>query len=153
MDVVPSIATLATMAATAEIEETERSNEPPELRAARIQKRQYIRTLHKVVEQSDIVIMVLDARDPEGCRSRMVEDEVRRRETDGKRLIFVLNKIGMSKLLVGRGMVLIPNRPRSERECSSLVEILETYSPDPTIQILNSGTAAEFGLTNVAGTS
>ncbi|KIM31265.1 hypothetical protein M408DRAFT_256595 [Serendipita vermifera MAFF 305830] len=95
MDVVPSISTLAAMAATAEVEEIEHSEESPELRAARIQKRQYIRTLHKVVEQSDIVIMVLDARDPEGCRSRLVEEEVRRRETDGKRLIFVLNKIDL----------------------------------------------------------
>lgn len=100
MDIVPSISTLAAMAAAAELEEIEQSNDTPKLRAARIQKRQYIRTLHKVVDQSDIVIMVLDARDPEGCRSRMVEDEVRRREADGKRLIFVLNKIGESALLL-----------------------------------------------------
>lgn len=83
------------MAAVAEVEETEESNESPELRAIRIQRRQYLRTLNKVVEQSDVIIMVLDARDPEGCRSRLVEDEVRRREGDGKRLIFVLNKIGV----------------------------------------------------------
>jgi nuclear GTP-binding protein len=94
MDIVPSISTLAAMAGAAEVVEIEQSNDTPELRAARVQKKQYIRTLHKVVDQSDIVIMVLDARDPEGCRSRMVEDEVRRREADGKRLIFVLNKIG-----------------------------------------------------------
>jgi nuclear GTP-binding protein len=94
MEIVPSIATLASMAAAAEEEDLEQSNESPELRAIRIQRRQYLRTLHKVVEQSDVIIMVLDARDPEGCRSRLVEDEVRRREADGKRLIFVLNKIG-----------------------------------------------------------
>lgn len=94
MEVVPSISTLASMAAAAEAEDLEQSNESPELRAIRIQRRQYLRTLHKVVEQSDVIIMVLDARDPEGCRSRLVEDEVRRREADGKRLIFVLNKIG-----------------------------------------------------------
>ena len=57
-------------------------------------RRQYIRTLHKVVDESDIIILVLDARDPEGCRSRLVEEEVRRREHEGKRLVFVLNKIG-----------------------------------------------------------
>ncbi|EJD00552.1 uncharacterized protein FOMMEDRAFT_159288 [Fomitiporia mediterranea MF3/22] len=58
-------------------------------------RRQYIRTLHKVIEESDIVILVLDARDPEGCRSRLVEEEVRRREHEGKRLVFVLNKIDL----------------------------------------------------------
>lgn len=57
-------------------------------------RRHYVRALHKVVDESDIVILVLDARDPEGCRSRLVEEEVRRREAEGKKLVFVLNKIG-----------------------------------------------------------
>ena len=57
-------------------------------------RKYYIRSLHKVVDQSDIIILVLDARDPEGCRSRLVEEEVRRRESEGKKLVFVLNKIG-----------------------------------------------------------
>ncbi|KAK7057290.1 Proteophosphoglycan ppg4 [Favolaschia claudopus] len=58
-------------------------------------RRHYLRTLHKVIDQSDIVILVLDARDPEGCRSRLVEEEVRRRESEGKKLVFVLNKIDL----------------------------------------------------------
>ncbi|OAX39703.1 P-loop containing nucleoside triphosphate hydrolase protein [Rhizopogon vinicolor AM-OR11-026] len=58
-------------------------------------RRHYVRTLHKVIDESDIVILVLDARDPEGCRSRLVEEEVRRRENEGKKLIFVLNKIDL----------------------------------------------------------
>ena len=57
-------------------------------------RRHYIRALHKVIDESDIILLVLDARDPEGCRSRLVEEEVRRRESEGKRLVFVLNKIG-----------------------------------------------------------
>ena len=57
-------------------------------------RKYYIRLLHKVVDQSDIILLVLDARDPEGCRSRLVEEEVRRRESERKKLVFVLNKIG-----------------------------------------------------------
>ncbi|KAF8423182.1 P-loop containing nucleoside triphosphate hydrolase protein [Boletus edulis BED1] len=57
-------------------------------------RRHYVRALHKVIDESDIIILVLDARDPEGCRSRLVEEEVRRRESEGKKLVFVLNKIG-----------------------------------------------------------
>ncbi|KAG8830315.1 hypothetical protein FRC17_005072 [Serendipita sp. 399] len=95
MDVTPSISILAAKAAEAEEEAKEVDDGPPELRAVRIQRRQYLKVLHKVVEQSDVVLMVLDARDPEGCRSKMVEDEVRRRESDGKHLIFVLNKIDL----------------------------------------------------------
>ncbi|KAJ7072387.1 P-loop containing nucleoside triphosphate hydrolase protein [Mycena amicta] len=58
-------------------------------------RKHYLRALHKVIDQSDIVILVLDARDPEGCRSRLVEEEVRRRESEGKKLVFVLNKVDL----------------------------------------------------------
>ncbi|KAI0081336.1 P-loop containing nucleoside triphosphate hydrolase protein [Panus rudis PR-1116 ss-1] len=58
-------------------------------------RRHFVKTLHKVIDESDIVLLVLDARDPEGCRSRLVEEEVRRRESEGKRLIFVLNKVDL----------------------------------------------------------
>jgi nuclear GTP-binding protein len=61
---------------------------------AALEKRQYIRTLHRVIEQSDVVILVLDARDPNGCRSKVVEEEVKRRESEGKKLVFLLNKTG-----------------------------------------------------------
>ncbi|QRV86155.1 50S ribosome-binding GTPase [Ceratobasidium sp. AG-Ba] len=52
----------------------------------------YMREFHKVVELSDVIIQVLDARDPLGCRSPSVEDDVRRSE---KRLVCVLNKIDL----------------------------------------------------------
>jgi len=45
--------------------------------------------LRGVVEDADIVLEVLDARDPGGCRSREVEDLVL---SQNKRLVFVLNK-------------------------------------------------------------
>lgn len=70
-------------------------------------KRQYIRTLHKVIDESDIVILVLDARDPEGCRSRLVEEEVRRREHEGKKLVFVLNKVGEYRYLSERRLLIL----------------------------------------------
>lgn len=58
-------------------------------------RRHYVRMLHRVIDESDIVLLVLDARDPEGCRSRLVEEEVRRRESEGKKLVFVLNKVDL----------------------------------------------------------
>ncbi|KAH7100300.1 P-loop containing nucleoside triphosphate hydrolase protein [Auriculariales sp. MPI-PUGE-AT-0066] len=57
-----------------------------------VRRRQYVRTLHRVVESSDVVLLVLDARDPPGSRSRLVEEEVRRRD---KKLVFILNKIDL----------------------------------------------------------
>jgi len=64
-------------------------------------RRHYICNLHKVIDASDVVVLILDARDPEGCRSHLVEEEeVRRREHESKRLVFVLNKIGLSCLVL-----------------------------------------------------
>jgi nuclear GTP-binding protein len=54
----------------------------------------FMRELRKVIERSDVIIQVLDARDPEGTRSRWVEEEVRKRESQGKKLLGVVNKIG-----------------------------------------------------------
>ncbi|KAI9143020.1 NUC091 domain-containing protein [Paraphysoderma sedebokerense] len=47
--------------------------------------------LYKVVDSSDVVIHVLDARDPMGTRCRNVEDHIKK-EAKHKHLIFMLNK-------------------------------------------------------------
>ncbi|KAL7408862.1 P-loop containing nucleoside triphosphate hydrolase protein [Mrakia frigida] len=55
----------------------------------------FMNHLRRVIDQSDVIIQVLDARDPLGGRSKFVEEEVRRREGDGKKLIAVVNKIDL----------------------------------------------------------
>lgn len=98
----PTLSTLAMLASEAEASSSSAQQfEDPNTHGLSItgrtkeqMRKYYLRSLHKVVDQSDIVILVLDARDPEGCRSRLVEEEVRRRESEGKKLVFVLNKIG-----------------------------------------------------------
>lgn len=47
--------------------------------------------LYKVIDSSDVVIHVVDARDPEGTRCRSIEKYIRE-EAPHKHLIFVLNK-------------------------------------------------------------
>jgi nuclear GTP-binding protein len=47
--------------------------------------------LYKVIDSSDVIIHVLDSRDPEGTRCRSVEKYIRE-EAPHKHLIFVLNK-------------------------------------------------------------
>ncbi|KAK3990313.1 putative nuclear GTP-binding protein [Cladorrhinum sp. PSN332] len=49
----------------------------------------------QVVEQADVVLYVLDSRDPEGTRSRDVEKAVLAAAGGGKRLIFILNKVDL----------------------------------------------------------
>jgi nuclear GTP-binding protein len=60
--------------------------------------RAHARSLRAVIERSDVVIHLLDARDPEGTRSRAVEREVLSHA--GKRLVLVLNKIGECRRLI-----------------------------------------------------
>ena len=92
----PTLSTLAQLASTSQLTADSDPSSPVDgaQKTKEQIRRHYVRTLHKVIDQSDIVILVLDARDPEGCRSRIVEEEVRRRESEGKKLVFVLNKIG-----------------------------------------------------------
>ncbi|KAK5891981.1 hypothetical protein CesoFtcFv8_012406 [Champsocephalus esox] len=47
--------------------------------------------LYKVIDSSDVVIQVLDARDPMGTRSKSIENYMKK-EKSWKHLIFVLNK-------------------------------------------------------------
>jgi nuclear GTP-binding protein len=47
--------------------------------------------LYKVIDSSDVIIHVLDARDPMGTRCKNVETHIRK-EASHKHLIFVLNK-------------------------------------------------------------
>ena len=101
----PTLSSLAALAASASGTttpggDTEMYTGEPSTRTREQVRRHYVRALHKVIDESDIVLLVLDARDPEGCRSRLVEEEVRRRESEGKRLVFVLNKIGTSSARV-----------------------------------------------------
>lgn len=55
-------------------------------------RRAYYKELKKVIENSDVVLQVLDARDPEGCRSEEIERDV---ATQNKKLVQVMNKIDL----------------------------------------------------------
>lgn len=55
-------------------------------------RKKFYDDLVKVIQTSDVVLVVLDARDPEACRSEKIETEIR---ASGKRLVFLLNKIDL----------------------------------------------------------
>lgn len=63
--------------------------------------------LYKTVDSSDVLLMVLDARDPEGTRCRSVEKYLRE-EAPHKHLVFVLNKVDLvpSKIAVSSHLFL-----------------------------------------------
>jgi len=94
----PTISSLAELAeASTSVEGETSPSSPTDVRQKTKEqaRRHYVKMLHRVIDESDIILLVLDARDPEGCRSRLVEEEVRRRESEGKKLVFVLNKVDL----------------------------------------------------------
>lgn len=68
-------------------EDEDESNELDKSRKA------YDKIFKKVVEAADVILYVLDARDPEGTRSKKVEQAVL--QSQGKRLILILNKVDL----------------------------------------------------------
>lgn len=50
--------------------------------------------LHKVIDSSDVLLQVLDARDPMGTRSKYIEQFLRK-EKPHKHLFFILNKVDL----------------------------------------------------------
>eukprot|EP00808_Paulinella_micropora_P001683 g38099.t1 len=61
--------------------------------------------LYKVIDASDVLIQVLDARDPLGTRSRRIERELKTKERRHKHLILVLNKCDLVPTWVTRRWV------------------------------------------------
>jgi nuclear GTP-binding protein len=58
-------------------------------------RRAFDKVYKNVVDSADVVLYVLDARDPEGTRSKEVEQMVMAADGGCKRLIFILNKIDL----------------------------------------------------------
>lgn len=56
-------------------------------------RKAYDKIFKTVVDAADVVLYVLDARDPEGTRARKVEEAVL--QSQGKRLILILNKVDL----------------------------------------------------------
>ena len=60
-----------------------------------ISRRAFDKVFKQVVDSADVILYVLDARDPEGTRSKEVERMVMAAEGGQKRLILILNKIDL----------------------------------------------------------
>lgn len=56
-------------------------------------RKAFYREFNKVVESADVILQILDVRDPLGCRSTQIEEMILQ-AAGNKRIILVLNKIG-----------------------------------------------------------
>lgn len=73
-----------------EIEEDEEDEDDKVLDKSR---KAYDKIFKAVVDAADVILYVMDARDPEGTRSKKVEEAVL--QSQGKRLLLVLNKVDL----------------------------------------------------------
>lgn len=58
-------------------------------------RRAFDKVYKTILSSSDIILYVLDARDPNGTRSREIEREITAADSGSKRLILILNKIDL----------------------------------------------------------
>lgn len=73
-----------------ESEEEEDHNPLPSSGLGQSSRRSFLGELRKIVENADVLLHILDARDPLGTRSSAIEDMVLSHH--GKKMVFVLNK-------------------------------------------------------------
>jgi nuclear GTP-binding protein len=80
-----SLAQLAESASANDISSAPSDSTSAAANKTKEQQRRYdIRMLHKVVDEADVVLLVLDARDPAGCRSRLVGKRYAGAKPEGK---------------------------------------------------------------------
>src|SRR5271170_3226227 len=63
-----------------------------------ISRKTYNKEFKKVIEQADVILYILDARDPESTRSKDIESMIRESVNGEKQLLLILNKIGNSTI-------------------------------------------------------
>lgn len=87
-------------------EDTGEKTAPRDWIMAAGQSRRIWNELYKVIDSSDVVIMVLDVRDPPGTRCAHIENFLKK-EKPHKHLIFVLNKVDLVPVWVTQRWVAI----------------------------------------------
>jgi len=89
-----------------EREDTGEKTAPRDWIMAAGQSRRIWSELYKVIDSSDVVIMVLDVRDPQGTRCAHIENYLKK-EKPHKHLIFILNKVDLVPVWVTQRWVAI----------------------------------------------
>lgn len=73
----------------------EQQKNPVDGRLARGATSRIYSEIYKVIDSSDVICYVLDARDPDGTRSNHVETHLRLPENEHRHLIYILNKVDL----------------------------------------------------------
>lgn len=76
-----------------EVEEydTDIRDEARDKRMSAGQSKRIWEELYKVIDSSDVLVQILDARDPEGTRSKVLEEHLKK-NSPHKHIVLILNK-------------------------------------------------------------
>ena len=85
-------------------------NDRPEAARRDTSRKAFDKMFKTVVDAADVILYVLDARDPNGTRSREVERQIIVAQGGDKRLILILNKIDLVPPGVLRGWLICLHR-------------------------------------------
>jgi nuclear GTP-binding protein len=85
------------------------NGQPVQMRAG--QSKRIWGELYKVIDSSDVILNILDARDPEGTRCRHIENYLKR-EKPHKHLVFILNKADLVPPWITQKWVAILSKER-----------------------------------------
>ena len=113
--------------------------------------------LYKVIDSSDVVIHVLDARDPLGTRCRSVEKYIRE-EAPHKHLIFVMNKCDLVPTGVAVSLISSPYKFRILRISTVKSRLLPaspctlTMEGTPVTTLVYQSRPAAFGYSSLKST-
>ncbi|ESN99492.1 hypothetical protein HELRODRAFT_192836 [Helobdella robusta] len=108
-------------------------DEPSELIFKAGQSRRVWGELYKVIDSSDVIAQILDARDPEGTRSKQIE-EFLRKEKPHKHVILILNKCDLVPTWVAKKWVAVLSREIPTMAFKA--NITNSFGRQPLIQLL-----------------
>ncbi|KAL7275559.1 nuclear GTP-binding protein nug1 [Rhizina undulata] len=75
--------------------DSDSDSSPHPLPRAETSRKAFDKLYKSILDTADVILYILDARDPNGTRSRQIEREIAAASTSGKRLILILNKIDL----------------------------------------------------------
>eukprot|EP00753_Platysulcus_tardus_P000687 PLAT10642.1.p1 GENE.PLAT10642.1~~PLAT10642.1.p1 ORF type:complete len:632 (-),score=331.69 PLAT10642.1:56-1876(-) len=140
------LAELAEKARAAEVayaraSETETALDAEAARAAAQTRRAFMKHVRTVVEGSDVILQVVDARDPQGCRAEDVESMI---VAAGKRMIIVVNKVDLVPKEVTKQWLAylrreypaIAFKASTKRARSKRARLMDTVGPDALVSML-----------------
>jgi nuclear GTP-binding protein len=106
-------------------------------------KRAYFREFKKILDAADVILEVLDARDPLGSRCPEIERQILKKDPN-KKIILILNKIGTLAQSEYFFLLIYFYRSHSQRQCRAMAKVPKRRVSDCRLQMYNPRAKEKF---------